>query len=205
MNCSEVEILLCDYVDGLLAAGAGRSSLEQHLNQCAACRELAHDAAAATAFIRQAETVEPPPELVTRILFQIPTAAAAPRSRGRLRTWLAGWLQPVLQPRFAMGMAMTILSFSMLGKFASLPQRQLSAADLNPVKVYSSVEDRVQRTWDRAVKYYENLKLVYEIQSRLKEWTDQEESERKAQASGVADRGASKQGKGAAAPAEGER
>jgi hypothetical protein len=28
------------------------------------------------------------------------------------------------------------------------------------------------------VKYYENLRLVFEIQSRLQEWTEQEELER---------------------------
>ena len=37
------------------------------------------------------------------------------------------------------------------------------------------------RLKDRMVKYYENLRLVYEIQSRLKEWTDQEEEERRNQ------------------------
>ncbi len=31
--------------------------------------------------------------------------------------------------------------------------------------------------WDRAVKYYDNLRLVIEIQSRLKEWTDQEQAQ----------------------------
>ena len=29
--------------------------------------------------------------------------------------------------------------------------------------------------WDRAVKYYDNLRLVIEIQSRLQEWSDQEQ------------------------------
>ena len=183
MKCAEVEIRLCDYLDGALAP-AQRGALDRHLADCAACAELARDAAAAVSFLNKVEAVEPPPELVTRILFHTPAASPAPSRQAGVRVWLTGWMQPILQPRFAMGMAMTILSFSMVGRFANIPQRQLSPADLNPVKVWAALDDRLHRTWDRAVKSYENLRLVYEIQSRLKEWTEQEESERRSHAAG---------------------
>jgi hypothetical protein len=42
------------------------------------------------------------------------------------------------------------------------------------VKVWQGIDDRSHRVWDRTMKYYDNLKLVIEIQSRLKEWTDQD-------------------------------
>jgi hypothetical protein len=80
--------------------------------------------------------------------------------------WLKRWIAPLIQPRFAMGMAMTILSFSMLGKFVS-PVRQIKPSDLDPVKVWRSVDDSAHRTWDRFVKYYDNLKLVYEVQTAI--------------------------------------
>ena len=67
------------------------------------------------------------------------------------------------------------------GRGAGISPRQLKPSDLDPVKVWASIDDRVHRTWDRAVKYYENLRLVYEIQSRLREWNQQEEEERKTQ------------------------
>jgi hypothetical protein len=41
------------------------------------------------------------------------------------------------------------------------------------VAVYSAVENKVAQGWGRAVKYYEGLKFVYEIQSRLEEWKQQ--------------------------------
>jgi hypothetical protein len=186
MNCADLEALLCDYVDGTLAGSAAvRASVESHLETCASCHELVEDARAATAFLKRAGTVEPPAELITRILFHAPMSRAEAPRKGGLRAWLGGWLGPVLQPRFAMGMAMTILSFSMLGKFAHLPQRQLTPSDLHPAKVMAAIEDKVARTWDRAVKYYENLRLVYEIQSRLREWTEQEEQERRSQPAGA--------------------
>jgi anti-sigma factor RsiW len=71
MNCAEIEILICDYVDGALAADQ-RPALERHLSECPACAELARDSAAAVAFIGCAEEAAPPPELITRILFDAP-------------------------------------------------------------------------------------------------------------------------------------
>ena len=119
MNCAEAEILICDLVDGTLAPGP-RAELERHLAACSACAELARDSAAAVAFMERAADVEPPPALVTRILFDPPWANARARSSAGLRNRLRMLLQPVLQPRFAMGMAMTILSFAMLAKSASV-------------------------------------------------------------------------------------
>lgn len=171
MNCADFEILLCDYIDGTLAA-VQKHEFEQHVEECPACKEFAADAGAAVAFIERVEGVTPPSELLTRISFAIPKAA-----RPGLRGTFSAWLQPILQPRFAMGMAMTIVSFSMLGRFAGIEVRQLKASDLTPAKVWAATDDRVHRAWERTVKYYESLKLVYEVQSRLKEWTDQQEED----------------------------
>ena len=180
MTCAEFEIFLADYVDGTLHA-AQKSALEAHSDECPACAALARDVAGATDFIERASVLEPPQELVTRILFEIPRATrVAPKERVRgLWGRILGWFEPVLQPKFAMGMAMTILSFSMLGQFTGIQVRQLKAADLDPVRVWASIDSQTQRTWERAVKYYENLKLVYEVQTKLKEWSDQDEEERK--------------------------
>jgi hypothetical protein len=128
--------------------------------------------------LRESEPVEAPPELLTRITFEIPTGGQHSARRG-WRSLFAGWLQPVLQPRFAMGMAMTILSFSMLARIAGIEVREIRPADLHPAKVWAATDDKVHRVWNRAVKYYENLRLVYEVQTRLHEWTQQEQEERK--------------------------
>ena len=67
---------------------------------------------------------------------------------------------------------MTVLSFAIIGR--STHVRQLTPADLDPVKVWTAAEDRVARWYNRGVKYYESLKVVYEIQTRLKEWADEQ-------------------------------
>jgi anti-sigma factor RsiW len=178
MNCADLEILLCDYVDGTLPA-EHRAEVEQHLTQCAACADLARDAAAAVAFMDRAADVEPPTELLNRILFHLPIGhePAGARPRGILRS-LRQWIQPVLQPRFAMGMAMTVLSFSMLARFAGLPAHQLNPADLSPVKVWESIDDKAHRLWGRSVKFYESLRVVYELQTSIREWTQQDQQDR---------------------------
>ena len=139
MNCAELEELICDYADGTLTA-ARKAEVERHLEACPACAELARDSAAAVAFMERAADVEPPPELITRILFDAPWARKAP---AKDRGWLAKLCAPLVQPRFVMGMAMTILSFSILSRF--VPMQQLKAADLRPSEVWASLDDRAQR------------------------------------------------------------
>jgi hypothetical protein len=175
MNCAELEVLLCDYLDGVLA-GEARTGVEQHLAQCANCAELARDAAAAVEFIGRAEQVEPPPELMTRILFHLPSAHhARKRQPGGFAKTVRGWFQPILQPKFAMGFAMTILSFSLLGRWVGITPRQLTLDDLRPAKVWQTLDDKIYRTWQRTVKFYENLRLVYEVQTQIKEWKQREQ------------------------------
>jgi anti-sigma factor RsiW len=176
MNCADIEILLADYQDGTLAADQ-TSAIKSNLSTCKVCEELARDVASAMAFMERASEVAAPPELVTRILFEI---SSGPSHQVVKPSWfrrlfgnrLGGFMEPVLQPRYAMGMAFTLLSFAMLGRFAGIEVRGLSRADLDPVKIWTAAEDRATRAWQRGVKYYESLRLVYEIESRVKEWRD---------------------------------
>ena len=195
MSCSDFEILLCDYVDGTLDA-ARKQALEAHQRECAACAEFARDVVGAMAFMERAGDVVAPPELLTKIAFHIPESAGRVVQSGGVRALFVKWLQPVLQPRFAMGMAMTILSFSMVARFAGIEMQQLKASDLSPAKVWAAADDRVHRSWQRALKYYDSLRLVYEVQSRYKEWTEQEDEDQSA--SGVGSSGVGSK------PAEGQ-
>jgi Putative zinc-finger len=177
MTCGELEILLSDYLDGVLNAADVRS-VESHLETCPACAELARDAKEAIGFMERAAEIEPPPQLTARIL-----AETGSGRHGRLgkplgiRAWLVNLLGPVLQPRLAMGMAMTILSFSLMARCAGVSPRELRATDLEPAKIWGSLDDRAHRYWERSVKFYEDIKIVYEIQSQLRDWAEQQEEE----------------------------
>ena len=175
LRCADVEILLADYLDQLLL-DAEAGEVKAHLGTCAACAELAADAAAAMALMDRAAIVEPPPELINKILFEV---TSGPSSRVVVKAPLSQrlfgkWLQPVLQPRFAMGMAMTMLSLGMLLRMSGVRQW----TDLNPLNLYAAAEDHATRLWDRGVKNYQSLKLVYEIQARYQEWAAEQDRQR---------------------------
>jgi|SRR5579875_461310 len=178
MTCTDFEVLLADYLDQTLD-GREREALEQHAATCAGCRALLEDARSGAAFIRLADEVTPPPELITRIAFQVPLGRTRQpfERQGLLSRWVSRWLHPILQPRLAMGMAMTILSFAMLERCTGVHVQQIQAADLNPVRIWGGVEDKAFRVKDRAVKYYENLRWVYEIETTLKTLEDQQDAQ----------------------------
>ena len=175
LECNEFEILLCDYVDNTLNA-EGRARVEWHAGSCPTCAALMADVTGVVEFVGRVPGVEVPKPLVTKILFEKPALEKRTGALGLIRALFA----PVLEPRFAMGMAMTILSFSMLGRITGM-SFQLKPSDLEPVKVYHTLDDNLHRGWERAVKYYENLRVVYEIQTRLHEWNEQDEEERRSQ------------------------
>jgi hypothetical protein len=178
MTCADCEILICDYLDGALTPDR-KAAVERHLEGCPECAAMARDAAAAVAFMECAASVEPPPELITRILFEAPWSAGKAKP-APWRKWLAGALSPILQPKFAMGMAMTILSLAMLWR--TVGPAPLSSRDLKPARIWATLEDRASYAWGRTVKFYENLKFVYQIQTTLRQWQQQQEEEQQSAA-----------------------
>jgi anti-sigma factor RsiW len=204
MTCEDFDGLLCDYIDGALPA-AKRQVAEVHIDSCGACAQLVRDSRFIMGFVDRAEEVEAPKELYTRILNQVPQSGLAAQvvsSQNWLSQKIRGIISPVLQPRFVMGAMMTLLSLSMLTRCAGPPKHPLTAADLDPVRLWSSLDDKVERTWVRSLKAYESMRLVYEVQSRVSEWKqkqqdDEEESLRlpkaKTQPASESKKGESKQ------------
>ena len=207
MNCGDVEVLLADYLDDTLSADQ-RTALERHAFTCTSCRALLEDASAAIAYLKRVEDVVPPPELITRIGYGAPqNPLRLPFERQSLFSRLTSkWLHPILQPRLAMGMAMTILSFAMLERCTGVHVQHLQAADLNPIRIWGGVEDRAFRVKDRAVKYYENLRWVYEIETRLKTLQEQQDALQQRQNNKAAAGQAGKNNnRGISAPGQGDK
>jgi len=50
------------------------------------------------------------------------------------------------------------------------------------VKLWASLDDRTHRIWDRAVKSYESMRLVYEVRSQINDWTEQQREQDEAAA-----------------------
>ena len=172
-NCAEFEILLADYIDGTLAADQ-RAEFAGHRETCVACAELAIDAQSALLLMERAAEVELPAELVTKILHATNAGWDLRKYRQGVRGWINRTLSPVLKPRFVMSAMLSLVSITMLSRCAGTPKATLTAADLDPIRIWSSLDLRTHRVWDRAVKSYESMRLVYEIRSQINDWQQQQ-------------------------------
>jgi hypothetical protein len=183
LSCAEFERLLADWIDGALAVPARQAERDvfvRHLESCAACAALLEDASAAVAFMDRAADVEMPPALVSKIL-QATNSGWEFKLRGRgVSGWINRKFAPILRPRFVMGAVLTLVSMTMLTRCA--PNRTLTAADLDPVRLWTSLDDRMHRVWDRTVKSYESMRLVYEVRNQINDWTEQQRQEDEAAA-----------------------
>ena len=173
MQCAEHEALLADAIDGALH-GSTLAAFEAHQQSCPACRTKVEEATAGMHWLKGLDEVEPPRNLVHNILAQ--TIGALPAETkvvvppaegwlGRLKQRLAPVFSPVATPRFAMSFGMAFFSITMLLSIAGFHVSDLRRLDLSSkgiTKAYYSTEAR-------AIRYYENIRLVYEIESRVRD------------------------------------
>lgn len=99
-----------------------------------------------------------------------PVAADVPAAPGkvlpfrtRLQTRLLGVRHVVLQPRFAMTAAMAFFSIALTLNLSGVRVGQLRLSDLKA----SNVKRGVYEARARVVRYYANLRVVYELESRV--------------------------------------
>ena len=185
MDCAEFEVLLADSMDGTLDAPgreAERDAFAQHLESCEACAAMAKEVRSALAFMELAAEPEPPRELTGKILQATNSGwELKTRSKG-FRGWINRAFAPVLQPRFVMGAMLTFMSLTMLTRCAGGPKSTLTAADLDPVRLWTQLDSRGHRVWDRAVKGYESMRLVYEVRNQISDWNKQQAADEQAAA-----------------------
>jgi hypothetical protein len=175
LSCADFEVLLADWIDETLAVPAReaeRDAFVRHLESCAACASLLEEASSAVAFMDRAADVEMPPALVSKIL-QATNSGWEFKLRGKgVSGWINRTFAPVLRPRVVMGAVLTLVSMTMLTRCA--PNKTLTAADLDPVRLWTALDDRTHRIWDRGVKSYESMRLVYEVKNQINDWTEQQ-------------------------------
>jgi hypothetical protein len=190
MNCAEFEVLLADSLDGALDApgrDAERDAFAHHLASCAACAAMEKDVRGALAFMEVAAEPECPQPLIGKILHATNSGWELQLRGKGIRGWLNRKFAPVLKPRFVMGAMLTVMSATMLTRCAGGSKSTMTAADLDPVRIWSSLESRGHRIWDRTVKGYESLRVVYEIRTQLDDWNRQQAAEAEAKAEADAD------------------
>lgn len=177
MECSRFEALMAEALDGTLEQRE-LAAFEAHAAACPDCGPMLAHARLGLRFLSALEEVEPPRHLVHNILAA--TSGAAPAAQPDRRPWrdvLTGWFRPVAvpvyatvrQPRFAMSFAMVFFSLSMVLSLTGVRLRDLGRLDLRPSAIRRSLVRGYNDTTASVVRYYENMRLVYELQSRVRD------------------------------------
>jgi hypothetical protein len=181
MSCSEFDALLSQAIDGTLA-GDRLSAFEAHGRVCQLCGPLLHEAEAGRSWLKSLADVAPPDELVTNILLRTSGVASTHRHVAgraeptswvaRIRNWAEVITSPVVamarQPRFAMSFGMAFFTLSVTLSLAGVKLSDLRHMDLRP----SAIRRSYYETSGRVVKYYENIRFVYEIESRVRQFKE---------------------------------
>jgi hypothetical protein len=180
MQCNEFDLLLTDALDGVLS-GKELDRFQAHAGTCKACGPLLAEAEAGRNWLKGLTEVEPPAKLVANILAST-TGVDTQRLRGTERvlqpriSWLehaqasfSGFLEAILvtvrQPRFAMSFGMAFFALSVGLTVAGVKPADLRQISLRP----SAVRHTYYNTQARVVRYYENIRVVYELESRVRE------------------------------------
>src|ERR1043166_3719045 len=111
------------------------------------------------------EDIEPPTELVRNIL--IATSGIRPSWWERVKSsFFTPMVNLARQPRFAMSFGMAFFSLSVTLSIAGVRVSDLAHLDLRP----SAIKRTSYQTTAKVVKYYENTRVVYEVESRVREF-----------------------------------
>ena len=157
-SCTQVEESVSDFLEGALRPDDA-SAFSQHLPGCPDCARLLAHVRDLTHGMHALPVVPEPPQLAARII-----AATAPSQRGGWRGWY-GWFSAVWQPQFAMGVATVALSALFVLHAVAPDARNMTAADWAPGALARSVNRRAHLAYAHGVKFVNDMRLVYEIQS----------------------------------------
>ena len=194
MECTEFEALLSEALDsdaegggdGRLS-GARKESIEAHRFEahrriCVVCGPMFADAQAGRQWLRSLalETVEPPANLVLNILaatsgvvsrrsVDVAVGGRTTPFVERAREWWDSLFTPfaafVRQPRVAMSFGMIFFTFSLGLNMAGVKASDVAKVDLRPASLRHAYYD----AQIKVVKYYDNIRFVYEIESKVRE------------------------------------
>ena len=160
-NCTFTEERLSDYLEGKLLP-AEAAAFSAHTADCAHCTQTVALVGGIVDRMRKMPVVEEPPQLIAKIL----DATLGPRTQKE--SWFRlGWISILWQPRFVLGLGAAVASVVIVSYAAGLTPAKLKKADLSPANVLRSANRQAHLTYARGAKFVNDLRVVYEIQSKL--------------------------------------
>ncbi len=161
-TCELTEARLSEYLDGLLSPDE-RHAFDLHVNACVHCVPLVSSVSRLLSDLHSIEQIEPPAQLVYSILNQ----TLGPRESKKGWRVAFGWLNAVASARFAYSAVSLVATVAILLTASGFSFRKPKLADLSPVNVYRVADRQAHLVYARSTKFVSDLRVVYEIQSRL--------------------------------------
>jgi len=163
-TCDQIESQLSDYIEGLLQP-QDRAVFEAHLADCAECAPLIASVRSVMTQLHSMEQLEEPPRLVHSILDK----TLGPRETVSGWQGFRNFIRGLATPKFAYGSASVFATFIILFSTLGISLRKPKLADLQPSAVIRNVDRKAHLVYASGVKYVSDLRVVYEIQSRLRQ------------------------------------
>jgi hypothetical protein len=166
-TCEQTELYLLDYMDGMLQPEQ-QHAFDLHVNGCERCTPLVSSVTHALGNLRTL----PELELPTRFVYNVLDATLGPRETVSGWQAMRAWIRGVASPRFAYGSLSVAAVFLMLVTISGFNWKKPRIADLSPVSVYRGTNRQVHLAYGRSTKFVSDLRVVYEIQSKLRQDSD---------------------------------
>ena len=166
-TCEQIEARLSDYLDGALV-GTDRAGFEAHVGECARCAPLVAHVSQLLSGMHSLEQVEAPPRLVYAILDK----TLGPRETATGWAAVLGWVRGMASMRFAYGALSVAGTLVILLSALGFSWRKPKLADLQPVNIYRNADRQAHLVYAKGTKFVNDLRVVSEIQSRLRQDND---------------------------------
>ncbi len=179
--CGQWETLLADALDGLLRP-EDEATFSSHMATCAACTALFKEARRGREWL---EFLSPEPDVPEGLLDKIlastgPGQVAGyglvtgstdilPAAPAWQRPGFMGRVRRFAEPRLMMTAAMAFFSIALTLNLTGVKLSDIKLSNLRPSAVRSLVERRLTMASTPIIRYYDHLRLVYEVQSRVRE------------------------------------
>src|SRR5579884_1452890 len=188
LDCETWEALLADALDGTLSA-RDQAAFTAHSQDCAICAEMLAQAKQGQEWMRFLhEEPDAPGDLISKILG---------RTSGATLPQLAvagGGVQPIAphiaqiamrrafrDSRLMMTVAMAFFSIALTLNLIGVNLKGVRLADLKPSALQTTIARQFYGAKKQMVSYYENLRLVYELESKVRELRRDAETEQQPQ------------------------
>ena len=179
--CGQWETLLADALDGLLRP-EDEATFSTHMASCPSCTTLFEEARQGREWL---EFLSPEPEvpagLLDKLLAQTgpgqvagfglatPAGNVVPIMLVAQRQSLMARLRRFAEPRLLMTAAMAFFSIAVTLNLTGVRLSHIRMSDLKPTSLKMYVQRQFTTASTPIIRYYDHLRFVYEVQSRMRE------------------------------------